>query len=259
LEALAVRQLETLPSDDEPPASIDRLILTSPVHVDEVLTHLRDQWHTLVKTDNLLGPRFALAGVLSQIALVEALLSTLRDAPRLEAVRLAAQYAESAAWLYEDSGNLAHARHWTSRTMEWAYEAGDHSMLAWTVFRRSQQASVSRDGAQVIGLARAARRDEHLLGTAMRAAIRAQEAYGHALDDNELDSQRLLDEAHAWAASDTAGDARGGNGSYCTPAYIEVHRASCWLTAGQPKRAIRLYETALPAYLGCTSEIAPLH
>jgi hypothetical protein len=27
--------------------------------------------------------------------------------------------------------------------MEWAYEANDKSILAWTVFRRSQQATVS--------------------------------------------------------------------------------------------------------------------
>ena len=90
----------------------------------------------------------------------EALLTALRDSARLEAVGLGAQYAESAAWLYEDAGSLTQARYWTSRAMEWAYEAGDKSMLAWTVFRRSQQAAASRDAAQVIGLAQAAQRDE---------------------------------------------------------------------------------------------------
>jgi len=53
-------------------------------------------------------------------------------------------------------------------------------MLAWTVFRRSQQAATARDAAQVIGLAQAARRDEEQLDSPMRAAIRVQEAYGHA-------------------------------------------------------------------------------
>ena len=211
--------------------SPDRVTVTSPAHLDEIVVHLREQWHALVKTDNLLGPRFALAGVLNQVAIMEALMSALRDAPRLEAVRLGAQYAESAAWLYEDSGDLAQARYWTSRAMEWAYEADDRSMLAWTVFRRSQQAAAARDAAQVVGLAQAARRDEHQLASSTRAAIRVQEAYGHALDGNEQVSQRLLDEAHTWATSDTVGDARGGHGSYCTPSYIEIHRAGCWLTA----------------------------
>jgi len=245
LEAFALGQAGTAHPAIEASGPADRLAVTSPAHVDEILIHLREQWHALVKTDNLLGPRFALAGVLTQVAVIEGLLSTLRDAPRIEAVRLGAQYAESAAWLYEDSGSLAPARYWTSRAMEWAYEADDQPMLAWTIFRRSQQAATARDVAHVIGLATAARRDEQRLATPMRAAIRVQEAYGHALGGNEQDSQRLLDEAHAWAASDTVGDARGGHGSYCTPSHIEIQRANCWLTTGKAKKAITLYEDGL--------------
>ncbi|HYU09426.1 MAG TPA: helix-turn-helix transcriptional regulator [Gemmatimonadales bacterium] len=224
---------------------VDRLVVTSPAHLREIVAHLREQWHVLVKTDNLLGPRFALAGVLNQITVVEALRSVLRDEQRLEVIRLGAQYAESAAWLYEDAANMAQARYWTSRAMEWAYEGDDERMLAWTIFRRSQQAAATPDAAQVIGLAQAARRNEEQLATPTRAAIRVQEAYGHALDGNEQASQRLLDEAHTWAASDTAGDARGGHGSYCTPGHIEIQRASCWLTTGKPKKAITLYEAGL--------------
>src|SRR5690349_8132191 len=32
----------------------DRVTVTSPAHLDEILVHLRDQWHAQVKTDNLL-------------------------------------------------------------------------------------------------------------------------------------------------------------------------------------------------------------
>jgi tetratricopeptide (TPR) repeat protein len=224
---------------------VDRLVVTSPAHLREIVAHLRDQWHALVRTDNLLGPRFALAGVLNQIAIVEALRSVLRDEQRLEVVRLGAQYAESAGWLYEDAGNMAQARRWTSRAMEWAYEGDDVRLLAWTIFRRSQQAAVIPDAAQVIGLAQAARRNEEQLATPTRAAIRVQEAYGHALDDDEQAAQTLLDEAHTWAASDTVGDARDGHGSYCTRAHIEIQRANCWLTTGKPKKAIALYEEGL--------------
>ena len=68
-------------------------------------------------------------------------------------------------------------------------------MLAWTIFRRSQQAAAAPDPAQAIGLAQAARRNEEQLARPTRAAIRVQEAYGHALDGNERASQWLLDEA----------------------------------------------------------------
>lgn len=47
------------------------------------------------------------------------------------------------------------------------------------------------------------------------------------------------------AATDTVGDAHEGHGSYCTPGHIEIQRASCWLTTGNPTKAIILYEDAL--------------
>jgi tetratricopeptide (TPR) repeat protein len=224
------------------PTRTERLAIASPAHLQEILIHLREQWHTLVKTDNLLGPRFALAGVLNQISVLEALRSILRDEQRIEVTRIGAKYAESAAWLYEETDNLTQARSWTSQAMEWAYEGDDERMLAWTIFRRAQQAAAIPDAAQTIGLAQAARRDEEILATPTKAAIRVQEAYGHALDGNDQAAQRLLDEAHTWAAGDTVGDAREGHGSYCTPDYIEIQRATCWLAAGQPKKAISLYE-----------------
>lgn len=246
LDAFAFgQQFDLLREVAERPEQTDSVTITSPAHLDEVLVHLREQWHAQVKTDNLLGPRFALVGVLNQITVIEALGSALRDEQRLEVVRLGAQYAESAAWLHEDSGNQAQARYWTSRAMEWAYEADDKRMLAWTAFRRSQQAAATGDAAQVIGLARAACRDEDRLAKPTRAAIRVQEAYGHALDGNEQVSQQLLDEALIWAASDTVGDAHQGHGSYCTPSYIEIQRATCWLAVGKTKKAISLFEDGL--------------
>lgn len=222
-----------------------RIAISSPAYLDEILIHFQEQWHSLVRTDNLLGPRFAIVGVLSQIAAIEELCSSLRGLQRLKAVRLGAQYAESAAWLYEDSGNMVQARHWTSRAMELAYECDDERMLAWAIFRRSQQAAAARDITQVIGFSQAARRNEEQLATPTRAAIRVQEAYGHALDGNERAAQTLLDEAHTWAANDSAGDAREGHGSYCTPSYIEIQRANCWLVGGKRERAIVLYEQSL--------------
>jgi transcriptional regulator with XRE-family HTH domain/tetratricopeptide (TPR) repeat protein len=221
------------------------LTIASPAHLQEILIHLRDQWHALVKTDNLLGPRFALSDVLNQISVIEALRSILRDKQRIEVAQLGAKYAESAAWLYEEVGNMTQARFWASQAMEWAYEGDDERMLAWTIFRRAQQAAAVPDAAQAIGLAQAARRNEEKLATPTRAAIRVQEAYGYALDGNDRAAQRLIDEAHTWAASDTVGDAREGHGSYCTPDYIEIQRGHCWLASGQPKKAISVYEDSL--------------
>lgn len=222
------------------------LTFTSTAHLDEVLAHLADQWHSLVKTDNLLGPRYAIGGVLQQLTVVEALLRATRAGMRRQVLRLGAQYAESAAWLYEESAAPALARAWTDRAMQWAYEADDQVMTAWTMYRRSQQAAELRDAAEAIGLASAARRDERQLSSATRAATRVQEAAGYWLDGDEHVAQGLLDEAHEWAASDNAGDAREGHGSFCTPAYIELKRAEGWVTMGRPRNAIAGFAEWLP-------------
>jgi tetratricopeptide (TPR) repeat protein len=214
--------------------------------IEEIVAHLREQWHWLVRTDNLLGPRFALEGVLNQLSVVDALLTTDLKSQRRGVVQLGAQYAESAAWLNEDSGNLSQARYWTGRSLEWACEADDLNMLAWTFYRRSQLASRIRDVVQTITLAQTARRGEVRLPAPIRAAIRVQEARGHAMNGNESTAHRLLEEAHRWATVDNIGDARGGHGSFCTASYIELNRAGALMSLGQPRQAISIYEQALP-------------
>jgi hypothetical protein len=37
------------------PRLAERVTVTSTAHLTEILTHLREQWHALVKTDNLLA------------------------------------------------------------------------------------------------------------------------------------------------------------------------------------------------------------
>jgi DNA-binding XRE family transcriptional regulator len=229
-----------------PSHSTARLPVGSVDHLDEVLVHLQDQWHTLVRADNLLGPRFALAGVRDQISIIEELLPNCTGARRAEFVTLAATYAESAAWLHEDAGQMPAATFWVGRAMEWAHEAGDELLLAWTLFRRSQHAAASRDPQRTISLALAAGRRGDFLPNPMRAAIAQQEAHGYALAGEEILSNRALDAAHQWAALDNAGDARGGHGSFCTQTYLELQRAHCWTVLGKPRRAVQVYESMLP-------------
>ena len=80
----------------------------------------------------------------------------------------------------------------------------------------------------------------------MLAAITHQEAYGHAIEGDERLTHRKLDDAAQWASKDTAGDARGGHGSFCTVPYLELQRANCWATLGHQKRAIAHFEAVLP-------------
>lgn len=214
--------------------------------IEAATEHLKDMWHTLVRADNLFGPRHALASVRQQISILESLLEHTRGDQRLEVLRLAAQYAESAAWLHEDSADLAKAARWTSQAMEWATESGDQAMVTWTLFRRSQQATTKRNPGQTISLAQAVQRNEDVLTAPMRAAALQQEAHGYALDGDEITCHKRLDSAHEFAASrQTKGDARSGHGDFCTPSYIEIQRANCWLSLDRPDRAAPVFEQAL--------------
>ncbi|MGR6924624.1 helix-turn-helix domain-containing protein [[Actinomadura] parvosata] len=234
-----------LPVPIEDPLVDRRMQRLSPSHTEELLAHVGEQWHTLVRTDNLLGPRHALGGVCTQLTILTALLRHVRSPFRDGSLRLAAKYAESAAWLYEDAGDLTASRLWTGRAMEWALEAGDRPMVAWTLFRRSQQAQTAGNGAQVVSLAEAACREQGNVAGPMLAAILQQQAHGLALDGAEVESHELLDRAREHATTDDAGDARSGHGAFCTPAYVEMQRGRIWLTLGRPERAVGAFQYAI--------------
>jgi hypothetical protein len=230
-----------------------RLTAFTAGQLDELIGHVDDQWHALVKTDNLLGPRHALAGVRAQLSVIDALLRSVRLPARQRVLRLGARYAESSAWLHEDSGDTAGGRYWTGRSMEWAVEGDDRLMVSWALFRRSQQAAADHDAAQVAGLAAAARREADGARGPMLAAILQQEAHAHAMDGAETICHQTLDRAHGLAAaSDDPGDASDGHGSFCTPAYLEMQRGACWLVLGRPAKALTALETVIralpPAY-----------
>src|SRR5690349_2090136 len=77
----ALQAVEGAESDVELTTVIDlgtfRRWSSGPINVgelDDLIAHLEDQWHLLVKTDNLFGPRYALRGVLDQLRLIEDLL-----------------------------------------------------------------------------------------------------------------------------------------------------------------------------------------
>jgi tetratricopeptide (TPR) repeat protein len=214
--------------------------------LDEIVGHLDSQWHALVKTDNLFGPLHALSGVRDHLGVIGALLRNVRPPYRHEVLRIAARYAESAAWLHEDSGDMEGARYWTGRSMEWSLEAGDRLMISWTLFRRAQHATSDGDAPQAAGLVHAARREGGDLPAAMLAAIHQQEAHAHALDGDEASCHGALDRAYALAAPpDDPGDAAGGHGSFCTHAYLEMQRGTCLLRLGRPAAAVTAFDAAV--------------
>jgi transcriptional regulator with XRE-family HTH domain/tetratricopeptide (TPR) repeat protein len=215
------------------------------VNFDVLSEHLREMWHTLVRADNILGPRYALGGVLDNIGAVHASMPHLQGTDAQRLLGWGAKFAESAAWLYEDLGELQQATSWLDRAHAWASRAGDESMTTWTLVGRARQALERGDALASLPLSEAAESAGRLVSPAMSAAALCYQAEAHALRGNERACQHALDLAETCVSEleyDDRGDAAaGGHGAFCTTNYLAAQRGRCWQMLGKPDRALPLY------------------
>jgi hypothetical protein len=118
-------------------------------------------------------------------------------------------------------------------------------MQSYVLFRKSHQAAARGNAQKAVALARAAQRIPDL--TPQITALAAQqEAHGYALMNSPRAALAKFDEAHELASAPV--EVRPGSRldtSYCTPTYIEIQRAHCWIDLGDPMRAARLFEAEL--------------
>jgi tetratricopeptide (TPR) repeat protein len=212
---------------------------------DETIHHLRLRWRLLVQTDKLFGPRYALIGVTEQLTLVDRLLFDVPDSFRSCLIRVAAQYAESAAWLNQQLDECATAQHWTAKSLGWAAQSLDPTMTAWARYRSSQHWLLNGQPRQAVERAASSLTLDSKLPGPMRAALRVQSAHAIAATGGHREAMGLLDEAHRWATDRSHGKPEGDHGSYCTSGYIEVHRGTCLRLAQRPDEAIAVLNAAL--------------
>jgi hypothetical protein len=78
----------------------------------------------------------------------------------------------------------------------------------------------------------------------LRAVALRAEALGHALDRNPDACARALDLAFQYAADVSEGD-EADIARYCTPSYIEMEAAHCWIELGKPDAAITTLQQGL--------------
>lgn len=218
---------------------------------EHVLAHLTEQWHLLVRADNLMGPRHALAGVQQQLPFLDALRESGPRCAKLEILRLAAQYAESASWLHEDAGAGRQARSWAEHALHLARSGGHDDLISWGNFRRSQQVladaspRTARDAAQRALELLAHARFEGRPQSTMRAALESHNATALAVLGDGKAVNRRLDLAHNHAERWDAGDARSGHGAFATPGYLVLQRAWCYTILQRPNKAVPLFEEGL--------------
>ncbi|MEV4436123.1 hypothetical protein [Streptomyces sp. NPDC049585] len=194
---------------------------------------------------NYFGARHSIPAVIEHARTVNRLLETAAGRHRDALLRTGGKVAEFIGWLYQDLGDFKAAAYWSDRSMEWAQEAADDHMQAYVLFRKSNQATARASAGKAIGLARAAQRLPDLTPR-LTALAAQQEAQAYALQRNPKAALANFDEAQALVAAADTGESSVDT-SYCTPTYIEIQRANCWIDLGQPERAVELFERQLAA------------
>ncbi|MGC4770490.1 hypothetical protein ACLQ25_16145 [Micromonospora sp. DT44] len=214
---------------------------------DETIYQLRAQWHLLVQNDKLFGPQYALIGVAAQLMLLDRLLTDVPTPIRPSLIRLAAQYAESAAWLNHSLNDAPAAQHWTGKALSWADQIADPTMTAWATYRSSQHWLVGGEPQRAVDDAEAAMLQDKKVPSPVRAALRVQHAHALATVGEHRKAMQLLDDAHKWAADRGPGKPEGEHASFCTSGYIEVHRGTCLRIGRRPDEAVAVLDAALPS------------
>lgn len=208
-----------------------------------MLDYLRSVLVQHAHAEPLVGARFLVPAVQSQMPLIEELCKGTSTANRTEVVRVGARYAEFLGWLHQDTGDTEAAMFWTIRALDYASELDDPALTSYVFQRRSNIAAEVGQPGHAVGLANAALRESHRLPEQVHAVALRARANAHALLGHATESLRALDEARVLI------EAAVHDGSslapFCSASYIDMEAANCALQLGRPHDAVRTLEASL--------------
>lgn len=192
-------------------------------------------------TDNLAGPHSLLPIAKQQMGFAERILARSRGHGHRKMLYVCARFAEFNGWLHQDTGDLRSAMQWSNTALDLAQEADDTHLVCYIHMRKSNIASDAGKPGLAMAFARAALQNPGSLTPRLKAVALRQEAHGNALAGNRDACSRALDQAfrHATDAPDV------DLASYCTPSYVEMEAAHCWIELGQPDKAITTLQQGL--------------
>ncbi len=209
---------------------------------DDTLSYFRVQFAEHVRMDNLVGPGLVIDVVLVQYQQ----LRTLAEQRSVETFQLAANFAELAGWLHQDSGDLSLALKYTDESVDFAEAAGQVDLLAYVLMRKSNILSAVGDHQRAIltaqrALTVAERSAPHLAAVCLR-----QVALAHAYLGHEMAARAALDRALELATPTVESD--NELSPYCTTSYVHMEGALCFLVLGQPEPAVKACTDALTTW-----------
>ncbi|WP_433329851.1 hypothetical protein [Spirillospora sp. CA-294931] len=195
-------------------------------------------------------------------SLVQALdeLSTARDAApsavRRQLRQVQSEYAEHVSWLYREIGDLASCWRWADHAATWALEAGDTSMASYMMLRRATVALDQDDPDRASDLAQAAWQTKWTTPPALRAAARLYQARAQAMTGTI--AHALLDKADELLAIGTRPEDPPYLRFY-TADFAELQRATCYMNAGVPGRAVTILQARLTGLPGTHHRDRAIH
>lgn len=211
-----------------------------------VVDYFRRQLAACKADDGTLGTSSMLPMVLGILGAVEQHAREVKPGVRRELLAVGADSAEFAGWLYRDLRDVPRALYWHDRAIEWAQEAGDQPMQGYVLLRKAQLAYDEREPLRMLTLSQAAQHASFHLPKRVQAEAVQQEARAEAMLGASIDAvERKLDDARQLL---TAADAHPDDsklGAHYGPQLLAMQAAICHTEAGQPRRAVALYEQSL--------------
>jgi hypothetical protein len=187
----------------------------------EILSYLANILTEHVMADTVIGPRYLIPAVQSQLPLIDRLCQVTRGPDRRDVLAIAARFAQFCGWLYQDSGNPESAGFWTNAALDYAQELNDPQTISYIMMRRSNIATESGSPGHGLGLANAALNAYDVLTPRMRAVSLRQRANAHALLLEQREFEESIDLALIQAAD---------GASQATPELCDIER-SCLVGA----------------------------
>lgn len=168
---------------------------------------------------------------------------------------VASRYAEFRGWLHQDSGDLAAAEHWTRTALTDSTSLDEPALRAYVLMRLSNIAGDAGNLDAAADFIDEALTYAAILGPRQRAVqlrqranVTAQRAARSGQHSDVRDCvDALARAADAAAEPVTAPDTLAG---YCSPEYVSVEAAQCWIELGQPEKAVTILEPRLAQWHG---------
>ncbi|MEU4517356.1 helix-turn-helix domain-containing protein [Amycolatopsis sp. NPDC024027] len=209
-----------------------------------VLDYFGRQLAACKTDDGTLGPAKTLPLMLGLVGAIEEHARDVKPNIRRDLLRLGAEGAEFAGWLFRDVRDFGRTLFWYDRAIEWAQEANDPAMQGYVLLKKSQLAFDQREPLRMLTLAQAVQRGPWSLPTRVQAESVQQEARAEVMLGATADAVApKLDQARQLLGA--RDDGASTLGAHYNDTLLTMQTAICYTEAGAPRRAVELYDESL--------------